>query len=141
VHVLQVLEALDGSGIAGELGLTLGVPVGEVRLGRGHVVVVAEHEQLRCPGVLVGLDDRGDAGRLDLRVVRHELGPGLGDLQTELVEDLLVVEHGPGHEAAPRRAVHLAVGRHRRLEVVLELPHPGLVVQRNQVLLRRDRLE
>jgi len=46
VHLLQVLEALDRGGRRGVLGLILRVLVGEVRLGRGDVVEVAEHEQL-----------------------------------------------------------------------------------------------
>ncbi len=52
VHLLLVLEALDRGRRGGELGLVLGVLLGEVRLGRRHVVEVAEHEQLRGPGVL-----------------------------------------------------------------------------------------
>ena len=83
-RLLQVLEPGEGR-LVDVLGLVVRVLLGPVGVLGEDVVEVAEHEELRGPGVAVGLHDRGGrAGRLDRLAVGDELVPRGGDLEAEL---------------------------------------------------------
>ena len=112
-RLLQVLEPGERR-LVDVLGLVVGVLLGPVGVLGEDVVEVAEHEQLRRPGVAVGLHDRGRrAGRLDRLAVGDELVPRRRDLEAELLVDVLVVEDGAGHRLAHRDAVDAVVRRRR----------------------------
>jgi hypothetical protein len=55
--------------------------------------------------------DGRDAGVVELRHQAHDVAPGLGRLDTHLVEDLLVVEEHDGLDRLGRHRVDLAVDR------------------------------
>jgi hypothetical protein len=140
LDLLEVLEALERRRLL-VLGLVVRVLLVPARGHRGDVVVVGEHEELRRPRLAVALDDWVDPGLLDLGVVRHELVPRLGDLEAELLVDLLVVEDAPAEGAAERGAVDLVVRRHARQERLVGGLDERLVGERLEVLLRLEGLE
>src|SRR5215207_4431503 len=82
---------------------------GVLRRKVGHlglnIVIVAQNEQLGCPGLPVGLDNRSNAVLLDGLVVLHELVPGLRDLESELLVSRDVIEHGAALHRSPGAAV------------------------------------
>src|SRR5690349_21324371 len=104
---LQIAKACRRRRISGELDLISSVVRREVRVGLGHVVIVAEYEQLGSPGSAVGGYNRSNTGSLDFVVVGFELSPGFRNAKSKLGIDLLIVQNAAAKRCANRHSENL----------------------------------
>ena len=110
VHQVLVLgPGAGGHGDVGVLGLALGVLLGEGRILGVDVVVVAQEQHLGGPGIAGGELNGGLARFLQLGAVVHELGPGVGHFQAQLLIVGLVVDDRARLGGGLGQAVHRAV--------------------------------
>src|SRR6266487_4458608 len=87
-----MVKALQRSRCRGVFRLVGCVICSEVWVSLNNVVIIGEYKELRGPVVTVGLEHWRDTSRLDLVIVGFEICPGLWNANTNLLEDLLVVE-------------------------------------------------
>jgi hypothetical protein len=111
VHLLEVLEASASNRIGGVFDFVVRVPLGPVGILCIDVEEVCEHEDLRRPGVGVGLEDGNLPGLGERLVVRHELVPRGRYLESELLVVRDVVEDSAAGRGTGRCSVHAVVGR------------------------------
>src|SRR5688572_6436309 len=90
----------------GKLGFVVGIVISPVWICLRNVIKVRKDEELRGPGVTVSLEHWRDSGFLDRFIVCRKLIPCRRYTQSQLLVDLLVVEHTASSRIPDRHPIN-----------------------------------